>query len=93
MTRANRTSCGPSAAAASRTRTAIGAKDLADDAGIEGALIGEVVIDHRLVDARASGNAVDGGGGETERPELVGGRGEDPGAGVWGAGRRRAIIN
>ena len=62
---------------ASRTRSVIGREDVADDAGVEGALVREVVVDHRLVDARAAGDAIDGGGGEAVGAELVAGGGED----------------
>ena len=59
-----------------------GREDVADDAGVEGALVREVVIDHRLVDACAAGDAIDGGGGKTVGPELVAGGGENARSGV-----------
>ena len=59
-----------------------GREDVADDAGVEGALVREVVVDHRLVDACAAGDAIDGGGGEAVGAELVAGGGEDARSGV-----------
>src|SRR5918994_2071432 len=46
-------------------------EDVTDDAGIERALVGKVVVNHRLVDASAAGDAIDGGAGETVRAEFV----------------------
>ena len=59
---------------------------LADDGGVEGALARKVVVDHRLVDAGAAGDAVDGGRGEAARAELVGGGGENAAAGAGRGG-------
>ena len=68
---------------------------LADDRGVEGALVREVVVDHRLVDAGAAGDAVHGGRGEPARAELVGGGGEDAaaGAGDWERVRGGIVTN
>jgi hypothetical protein len=46
----------------------------------------EVVVDHRLVEAGACGDAVDGGGGESAEGELGGGGGEDALAGIRSGG-------
>ena len=51
-----------------------GREYVAEDTGIEGAFVGKVVVNHRLVDTRAPGDAIDGRGGETVDAEL-GGRG------------------
>src|SRR5207248_2021316 len=57
---------------------------LADDGGVERALVRKVVIDHRLVDAGAAGDAVHGGGGKAPGAELVARGGQDAAAGAWG---------
>ena len=70
-------------------------EDVADDAGVEGTLVGKVVVDHRLVHARTPGDAVDGGGGEAVGTELVGGGGKDavPGTGVGGSRSGHKLTN
>ena len=59
---------------------------LAEHGAVQRVLAGEVVVDHRLVDAGAAGDAVDGGRGEAARAELEGGGGEDAAAGAGGLG-------
>ncbi len=66
---------------------------ISDDAGIERALVGKVVIDHRLVDPRALGDAVDGGGGKAAGAKLVAGGSEDSLAGVGGACLRASLTD
>ena len=71
---------------------------LADDGGVERALVREVVVDHRLVDAGAAGDAVDGGGGEararrTRRRRRRGCGCGCRGRGRAGASRHRGLIN
>ena len=50
--------------AASETRRADGLEHVAEDFAVERGLAGEVVVDHRLVDARGAGDAIDAGAGE-----------------------------
>ena len=72
------------AAATSRDRGPDGAEHVAQDLAIERGLALEVVVDHRLVQARGAGDAVDVGAGVAARGELGGGGGEDAVAGVGG---------
>ena len=58
---------------------------------VERALAREVVVDHRLVDRGAAGDAIDAGAGEAARGELARGGGEDARSGVRGRGGGRAI--
>ena len=71
---------GPSATA--RTRAPDGAHHVADDLGVERALAAEVVVEHRLVDAGAGGDAVGAGGVVAALGEFVRRGAEDGGAGV-----------
>ena len=50
---------------------------LAEQGAVERALALEVVVDHRLVDAGAAGDAIDAGAAEPALGELEGGGGED----------------
>ena len=55
-----------------------GMEHLAEDLLVERRLAVEVVVDHRLVDVRGAGDAVDVGAGEAARGELGGGSREQP---------------
>ena len=66
---------------------------IADDGGVERALVREVVVDHRLVDAGAAGDAVDGGGGKAASAEFVGGRRQDTRAGSGGGAAAAALVD
>ena len=57
---------------------------------VETDLAREVVVDHRLVDARLGGDAIDARAGEPAGGELGPGGGEHLGARVTAAGFRRA---
>ena len=59
-----------------------GLEHIAQDFAIERRLAGEVVIDHRLVDARGAGDAIDIGAGEASRRKFGGGRSEHAGDGM-----------
>ncbi len=61
--------------------------DLAQDGRIEGELVVEVVVDHGFVDAGATRNAVDAGGGKAAGGKLGRGGLEDAVAGGGAAGR------
>ena len=50
---------------------------LPQEDAIEALLALEVVVEHRLVDAGAAGDAVDAGAGEAVRGEFEGGGGQD----------------
>ena len=52
-------------------------EDLAEQGAIERLLAAEVVVQHRLVDAGAAGDAVDAGAGIAAFGELESGGGED----------------
>src|SRR5262249_46094452 len=67
-----------------------GLEHVAEDFSVEGGLAGEVVVDHRLVQAGGAGDAVDAGAGEAAGGELRGGGGEDPVAGADAGSRRRS---
>ncbi len=67
-----------------------GAEHVAEDVAVEPGLAAEVVVDHRLVEARGVGDAVDAGAGESVRGEGGGGGGKDAIARGIGAGRRTA---
>jgi hypothetical protein len=70
-----------------------GGEDGAEDGGVEGLLAVEVVVDHRLVEAGAGGDAVDGGGGEAAESELGGGGVEDALTGVGRRGRSPSHVH
>jgi len=59
-----------------------GGEDAAEDLEVEGELVVEVVVDHRLVEAGAAGDGVDGGAAEAVEGELGDGGGEDGLAGI-----------
>ena len=63
------------------TRVASLAQHVADDVAIEGELVLEVVVDHRLVHAGGAGDVVDADAVEAAMREARGGGGEDGGAG------------
>ena len=54
------------------------AEGLAQQRAVQPLLAVEVVVEHRLVDAGAAGDAIDAGAGEAARGEFDGGGGEDP---------------
>ena len=55
-----------------------GLEHVAEDLAIERGLAAEVVVDHRLVDARGAGDAIDAGAGEPAGGELSGRSREQP---------------
>src|SRR5581483_5767811 len=59
---------------------------LPDDGRVERRLAGKVVVNHRLVDAGAAGDAIDGGRRESTGAELVARRGENAAAGAGQGG-------
>ena len=65
-----------------------GAEHVAEDLAVERGLAAEVVVDHRLVQARGAGDAVDAGAGEAARGELGRGGGKHAVARRVGAGGR-----
>ena len=67
-----------------------GGEHVAEDLAIEPGLAAEVVVDHRLVQARGVGDAIDAGAGEPVRGEGGGGGGKDAVARGIGARRRPA---
>ena len=86
MKAARRCVGGDGASAMSATRRADGPEHVADDLAVEGELVGEVVVDHRLVDAGGVGDVVDADAVEAAGGEELGGGGEDGLAGVAGRG-------
>ena len=79
------------------TRVADVAQHVADDLAIERQLVGEVVVDHRLVDAGGAGDVVDDDAVEAAARERFGGGGEDGGAGSgrvsWGVPGHDMLTN
>ena len=69
----------PAASASATTGEAFGESLDADghDLAVQRQLAAEVVVEERLVDARAAGDAIDAGGGEAAVREFVGGGAED----------------
>ena len=61
-----------------RRRSPARAKVCAEQGAVETLLAAEVVVEHRLVDAGAAGDAVDAGAGVAACGELDRGGGEDP---------------
>ena len=64
-----------------RDAHADGAEHVAQHLEVERALAAEVVVEHRLVDARLGGDAVHAGGVEAALGELLGGGRENGGVG------------
>ena len=77
MKAAMRWSAGTGRSAISATRSADGAEHVADDLAVEGELVGEVVVDHRLVEASGVGDVVDADAVEAAGGEELGGGVED----------------
>ncbi len=69
-----------------------GAEHVAEHLDVEPELAAVVVVDHRLVDARLRGDAVDAGGVVAALGELAGGGGEDGGLGARGQRRGDALV-
>ena len=81
---------GPSAMA--RARDADGAEHVAEDLEVEAVLAAVVVVEHRLVDARLGGDAVDAGGVVAALGELAGGGGKDRGLGIAGGAAADGLV-
>ena len=71
-------------AAIAAVRSRDGGEDAAEDLDVEGDLVVEVVVDHRLVDAGAAGDGVHRGAAEAVGGELGDGGVEDVLAGIAG---------
>src|SRR6185436_7799112 len=68
------------------------AHHVANDFRVERALAAEVVIQHRLVDAGAGGDAVSAGGVVAALGELVRGGTEDRGTGITHGAARHGLL-